>query len=91
MIDITTSKGFTCAIPEEALDDYELLEDLVAAQNGEQLRIMDAARRLLGNDQMKELKEFVRSENGRVKASDIFAAVSEIFAILTEQNKHAKK
>lgn len=91
MIELTTSKGFNCEIADEALDDYELLEDLVAAQNGEQLRIMEAARRLLGNDQMKELKEFVRSENGRVKASDIFATISEIFTILTEKNRHAKK
>ncbi len=91
MIELTTSKGYHCEISEEALDDFELLEDLVAAQNGESSRILMAAKRLLGEEQMKELKDAVRSENGRVKASDIFATISEIFSILTEKNRHAKK
>lgn len=91
MIELTTSKGYNFTIADEALDDFELLEDLIAAQNGDQLRIMTACRRLLGDEQMTALKDKLRGENGRVKASEVMAVISEIFTQLIEKNQRAKK
>ena len=50
MIKETLKNGFEVEIPDENLDDYELLEDLAALDEGEENtgKIVSAYKRLLG-------------------------------------------
>ena len=75
----TTESGFQYSIDQEVMDDYELLEDLCEVDNGNAGKITAAARRLLGNKQLKALKEHLRNENGRVPASKMIEEISQIF------------
>lgn len=78
MIQGKTEKGFEYLISDEAVDDFELLEDLAKISDGDPSSTVKAMARLLGEDQLKKMKDFYRSESGRVKASDLMGAFKEI-------------
>lgn len=90
MITGKTAKGFDFAVQDDVLDDMELLEGLISLDNGEVSHLTDTLEALLGKEQKKALYEFLRGENGRVKATDVMAAVAEIFAALSDKSKAAK-
>ena len=69
MIKGTTKSGFDYTVQEEALDDYELLEEL---------REIDAIEKIIGPEQKEQLKEHVRDEAGRVSIKRMFDEVGEI-------------
>lgn len=81
--EITTSDGFKCTINPELKDDFEFVEAMADAQRGDLAAYFDVLDKLLG-DQLKDLKEFVRNEEGIVKSDDIRREVEEIFAQLDE-------
>lgn len=80
----TLDSGFEFEINNDILDDYDLLEDLIAIDNGEGQRIVSVISKILGPDQEKALKDHLRSENGKLKTSDMATAIGEIFAKLKE-------
>ena len=88
MIKGKTKSGFEFEIEEEVLDDYEILEDLCAVDNGEVNKIPKVASNILGEEQMKKLKEHLRGENGRVSASKMGEAIGEILTWCVE-GKHS--
>lgn len=55
----------------EALDDYDLLEDLTAFDKGERGRLGAILNQFLGEEQHGRLRDALRGENGRTKASDM--------------------
>lgn len=79
----TTKSGFQFEIQEEVFDDYELLETLVDADNGDNMAIFKAIDMILDGAQKNKLKEHVRNENGRVPAS---AMVQELIEIMEASN-----
>lgn len=85
---IKTSTGFEADITAAALDDWELIEDLVAVES-DGSKMVPVTRRLLGEEGMKKLKEHCRDENGRVRASRMYEEIGEIFHLLKE-NKETK-
>lgn len=78
MIKGKTKSGFEFHIKEEVLDDYEILEDLCAIDEGEVNKIPKVAIKILGDEQMKRLKDHIRGENGRVSALKMGEAIGEI-------------
>lgn len=57
----------TYTVPLDALDDFELLDDLNAIQDGDGARLPTVLRRLLGAEQYRAALESLRSaETGRV-------------------------
>ena len=68
-----TESGFEYSLDPEALDDYELLEELCAIDNG------DTSRITVANEQMKKLKEHLRNEKGRVPATKMVEEITQIF------------
>jgi hypothetical protein len=82
-----TSSGFEFEVDNEVLDDYEILEDLAAMENGEPQKIVTILPALLGEEQFCNLKEFLRKDNGRVKATDMTKALSDIFVALKENSE----
>lgn len=79
MITGKTNSGFEFFIPEENLDDYELLELVTEVDKGNNAVIMDVIDRLLGKEQKNKLKEHVRNEAGRVTVSKMIAEIMDIF------------
>ena len=75
----TTESGFRYTLPPDALDDYELLENLCDIDNGDVSKITVIARQLLGDAQMEALKDHVRKENGRVPTSKMIEEIIQIF------------
>lgn len=83
MLSGKTSSGFQFQIEEDALDDWDLLEEMTAVDDGESTRIIKVADLLLGSEQKNALKAHVRKIHGRCKAS---AMVEEIGEILNANN-----
>lgn len=84
-----TASGFEFEINKAALDDWELLEDLVDLEtNGS--KMVSVLRRLLGNEGAQRLKEHCRDENGIVPKTKVTEELGEILNLLGEQNNKAK-
>ena len=78
MVEGTLKNGFEYKVEDDALDDYELLEDLIgSAEDGS--KYFKAAKRLLGEEQHNALKEYCRGEDGRVRATAVMECIEEIF------------
>lgn len=84
MVTGTTQSGFNYEVEDEVLDDYELLELLNKADEGEGGAMLKAAERLLGEKQKEALKNHVRNEKGKVSAKRM---IEEVFEILKSQKK----
>lgn len=74
-----TSTGFEYELEDDALNDWEVLEDLTDIDDGHYGGAVRVLRRLLGDNQMKALKEHCRGENSRITQS---AMVNELADIL---------
>lgn len=79
MIEGKTTSGFAYKLPDDAFDDYELLEALRKLDKGENGYIVEVVDMLLGEEQKEALKEHARKENGKVSASKLLEVVLEIF------------
>lgn len=78
MITGKTSTGFDYEVEDEILDDYELLELLNEADNGKAGAMIDVVECVLGEEQVKALKNHIRNESGRVSAKRMITEVMEI-------------
>ena len=78
MIKGTTKSGFDYTVQEEALDDYELLEELREIDKGNTSLVVDAIEKIIGPEQKEQLKEHVRDEAGRVSIKRMFDEIGEI-------------
>lgn len=79
MITGKTSTGFEFVLEEDVLDDYELLENLKKADDGDGSCLIEVVDQLLGEKQKNRLKDHVRTEKGRVSAKRLLEEISEIF------------
>lgn len=80
-----TISGKSVVIASDALDDWELLEDLAAMQEGQNHKIPSVARRMFGDSYTDALEQF-RGKNGVVKASDFSAFVQRVFVALNPES-----
>lgn len=76
-----THAGKTIFIADDAIDDWELLDDLSEVQNGNGSRVVSVAKRLFGDEYKKVIEQF-RNDNGRVKATEFSKFVQEVFILL---------
>jgi hypothetical protein len=79
MIEGKTEHGFAFKYEAAKLNDWELLEDLVAVDGGDGSRLVSVLHRLLDDTQIAALKDFCRDENGRVPRD---VMVREIYSII---------
>lgn len=79
-----TESGFTYEIDEEVMDDYDFLEILCKIDDGDTALTVKMVDMLLGEKQKEELKNHLRTENGRVSAKKMLAEVMEIFRATKE-------
>lgn len=78
MIKGTLSSGFQYEIAEETLDNMELLDAIVDADDNT-LGITKVVRLLLGDEQRRKLYDHLRTEKGNVPVAAVSEAVAEIF------------
>lgn len=64
-ISTLTIQGITVHVAKDALDDFELLDDMSQLQEGNGTKLSSVARRLFG-DEFKQVMDALRGENGRV-------------------------
>jgi hypothetical protein len=82
-----TSTGFKFEIPDEALDDMEVLDALIDLDAGEPSGLKTAMIGLIGADGKKALYEHCKKENGRVSVELV---MNEFKQILESMPKSAK-
>ena len=70
--------GFEFDIPEENLDNMELIDALSEVTDDNQLAISKVAILMLGKKQKKKLYDYLRNEKGRVPIKDATDALIEI-------------
>lgn len=86
---ITLKSGPVLAIDRAALNDMELLDDLVAVDRKDALAISRIYDRVLTRDQKKLLYDTIRDpESGRVTVEAAFNALKEIFEEIGEAGKN---
>lgn len=77
-----TSTGFKYEITDAAMNDAELLDALVEADEGNAVSMIRAITKLLGKDQKKRLYDHVRNDDGIVPILGELSLVSEITEIM---------
>jgi len=88
MIPAKTKDGFEIELSEDALDDAELLDALGGMQDGNVFDMSHLTLRLLGKEGRKKLYDHLRTEDGRVPADQVSAALNEIFLALGPDAKN---
>jgi hypothetical protein len=83
-------RGISLNVDPEALDDMELLEDLAGLDEGNALSFTHIGPRLFGKEQNKKIYDVIRSENGRVKASEYGAFLADALTAIKDANEQAK-
>ena len=78
--------GLDIAITSDALDDMELLEDLIDLQNGDHAKLSSVLTRLLGGRENKQkLYDHLRRD-GKVHVSDATTALQELIEAAGKKN-----
>lgn len=73
-----TVSGVKVTVSADALDDFELLDDLASLQDGNGSRLPAILRRLVG-DEYKRVLDDLRAENGRVTVVRASEFITELF------------
>lgn len=80
MINLKTKVGFVVKINEEMLDDWELIELIDEIASGENpLAMIGVCKKLLGDKQYANLKNYLKRKEGMVKTSTMSDIILEIF------------
>lgn len=96
MITGKTSNGFEYNIDERTLNDYEFVESIVLAENGENptekmTAVIKLAKYILGEEGKKTLLNKIKKENdGWVPQEKVYEEVFEIIHDIMKQNAKAK-
>lgn len=80
-----TISGITVVVPDDALDDFELVEELSHVQFGkteDRGRLPLILRRLVGDAGYKEVMDGLRAKNGRVPVQVGFEFIQQLFGAL---------
>ena len=72
-----TVAGRDWTVPADALDDFELLDDLGALEDGNAARLPRIMRRLLGDD-YKAALDVIRDDDGRVRIEPAGEFIQEL-------------
>lgn len=78
-ITVTTDTGFKCDVNRDALNDVELLDDIIDMNNGELISVHRIVDKVIGKEQRAALYDHVRDEQGVVKLDAISAELTNIF------------
>ena len=78
MITAKLKDGFELEIPDEAMNNTELIADVIELDNGNSLKMVPIARRFLGKEKQDLLYEHLRREDGIVPYDAFCRAMTEL-------------
>lgn len=83
MLEGKLKNGFEVKIEDENLDDFEVLEALcdIEEDSNNITKMIFIFKRLLGKTQYDKLKEHMRSESGKISATEMADVLGEIFSL----------
>lgn len=84
----TTKTGFQFEIPEENLDNMELIDALSEADQGNKLAVSRVCELLLGKSLKKALYDHVRISDGRVPTEALSSEILDIIMYKGESGKN---
>lgn len=76
MIDINV-QGVPCVFNDQALDDFDMLENLAAMEQGNITAMVSFAKGIFGEEQLANIKDSIRREDGICHLTDMSAFISE--------------
>lgn len=76
---ITLENGLELEIDLDLLDDWDFFELLRQIDKGDTGAIVDVIPTALGNEQFNKVKDYLKNEHGRVRASDMVTIFYEVF------------
>lgn len=79
--------GFTCELPDDVMDNMELVDALAEGEDNNPLVISHICRVLYGDKVRRELYDHLRTEDGRVPVASITEAVKETFELFGDDGK----
>lgn len=82
MKEVKISTGFTYQFSDDVLDDYDILQTLVAVDKGHPEKIYDVVPLLFGDDAEKFIDSYRDPKTHKAKASEIGQGVKEILEAL---------
>ena len=91
---IKTKSGFEYQVEEDAMDDLEVFDAIRAASDPDlsgmekTAAFFRAFQGIIGDEQDKALREYLKEKNGKVKTSDYRKEIDDFF---TNLNKPKKK
>ena len=80
-------QGKTYTLDDDAIQDFEVFEEVVEVQSGNIAPVIHVVKSLLGEEGYKTLKDSLRDENGRVRTTDFVKAFGCIMAAAGEDKK----
>lgn len=87
---IVMESGLELLIDEKVADDIELLDDMVASDEGDAMAISRICTKLLGKAEKKKLYNSLRNEDGRVPVTDVVPAIVEVLTKLGKTEDDGK-
>lgn len=83
--------GLTLHVDPDVLDDYEILILIKRLDNRELQYVPDIIRKLLGEEQEKEVITAMVEDHGKCRISDMNAVINDVIEQLSAQDDTAKK
>lgn len=88
-VHITMDSGLELDIDKDFINDMELLDMMVEADEGNGLAFSAICGKILDNENKKKLYDSLRDENRRVKTTDVVPALMEIIEKVGEAGKNS--
>lgn len=86
---IKLNSGVTLNIEDDVLNNMELLDDLVAMDDGDWRAMSNVMQKVLKDEERKKLYDAIRNEKGVVQIDTVSDALNEIFGKLGETGKNS--
>ncbi len=83
-----TNTGFEFEVNPDVLDDEEIFNLIMKAEEGSPTAMAKLYRLTLGEDQYNKAREFVRDKGGRVRISKLLPLLQECFETIGAPGKN---
>lgn len=91
MIEGKTTNGFAFSIPDDAIDNMELVDALADAdESGSPLAISRVLLLMIGREQRKKLYDHLRAEDGRVPVEAVGTAMKDMLSAMGTMGKNSE-
>ena len=89
MVKCETRTGFVCELPENVMDNMELLDVMADDSIEVGFRASAAVKMILGAELRKKLYDHLRTADGRVPVAAVNEAVEDIIKSFGKQGKNS--